>query len=291
MKIQYLNGGLANQVFQYVFVRYAEINHPREEPWFFDDSFFFLNDVHNGFELEKVFGLKLNLLSRSLDEDVWQELLANKRRGISIPQSFKDLGFPMMMITEFDNYKEHNPFDGEVYHIPGNVFLPEITNINSDYIYYHGYWLHRGWFDACREVIEKELTFPEITDQRNRLYMDQILQTESVAIHVRRGDYVKIGWTSQNEFYNKAIKDILVDYPNAELFVFSDDIEWCRENEEALDFSKAKNVVYVEGNTEGKNYIDLQLMSLCKLMVIGKSAFSYLAMLLNDRVERCIADQ
>ena len=88
------------------------------------------------------------------------------------------------------------------------------------------------------------------------------MQTESVAVHVRRGDYVKIGWTSQNEFYNKAIKDILVDYPNAELFVFSDDIEWCRENEEALGFSRAKNVVYVEGNTEGKNYIDLQLMSL-----------------------------
>lgn len=291
MKIQYLNGGLANQVFQYVFVRYAEVNHPGEKSWFFDDSFFFLNDVHNGFELEKVFGLKLNLLSRSLDEDVWQELLANKRRGISIPQSFKDLGFPMMMITEFDNYKEHNPFDGEVYHIPGNVFLPEITNINSEYIYYHGYWLHRGWFDACREVIKRELTFPEITDQRNRLYMDQILKTESVAVHVRRGDYVKIGWTSQNEFYNKAIKDILVECPNAELFVFSDDIKWCRENEEALGFSKAENVVYVEGNTEGKNYIDLQLMSLCKLMVIGKSAFSYLAMLLNDRVERCIADQ
>lgn len=42
MKIQYLNGGLANQVFQYIFVRYAELTYPDCGPWIFDDSFFLL---------------------------------------------------------------------------------------------------------------------------------------------------------------------------------------------------------------------------------------------------------
>ena len=39
MRIQYLNGGLANQVFQYIFVRFAELYYPEGGPWFLDDSF------------------------------------------------------------------------------------------------------------------------------------------------------------------------------------------------------------------------------------------------------------
>lgn len=70
MKIQYLNGGLANQVFQYIFVRFAELYYPAGGPWFLDDSFFFANQVHNGYELEKVFGIQANLLSRYFDADV-----------------------------------------------------------------------------------------------------------------------------------------------------------------------------------------------------------------------------
>lgn len=291
MKIQYLNGGLANQIFQYIFVRFAETAYPDSGPWFFDDSFFFVNDVHNGFELEKVFGLKLNLLSRSLDEDVWRELIADKKRGISVPQSFKNLDFPIMMITEFDNYREHNPFNGEVYRVPGNTFLPEIVKINYDYVYYHGYWLHRGWFDACREVIKKELVFPLITDERNLAYKNQILSTESVAVHIRRGDYVTIGWNSSNDYYKSAIAEILLREPCAVLFVFSDDIEWCKINSEQIGLNLSKDIVFVEGNVCGSNYNDLQLMSLCKYMIMGKSAFSYLAMLLNSRLKYYISDQ
>ena len=40
-------------------------------------------------------------------------------------------------------------------------------------------------------------------------------------------------------------------------------------------------VTYVEGNTNGKNYVDMQLMSMCKGMVMSNSAFCYLAALLN----------
>ncbi len=291
MKLQYLNGGLANQVFQYIFVRYAELNFPESGEWFLDDSFFFINNVHNGYELEKVFGLKPRLLSRSLEGDVWQELITAKKRGISIPQSLKDMGFPIIMITEFENYKEHNPFDGELYHVPGNTFMPEIAGVNVEYVYYHGYWLHRGWFDACREALKKELVFPQIMDLVNLEYQKMIQHSESVAVHIRRGDYVNTGWISSNEYYRKAVSELVFGHPERKLFVFSDDIKWCRENEKELGFDMAGDTVYIEGNIGGKNYIDLELMSLCKFMVIGKSAFAYLAMLLNDRLEYCISDQ
>lgn len=69
MDIAFMNGGLGNQTFQYIFARYIELSTKRE---------CYLNDmdltgkriVHNGYELEKVFGVKPKLLSECFSEDV-----------------------------------------------------------------------------------------------------------------------------------------------------------------------------------------------------------------------------
>ncbi|MGN0277770.1 MAG: alpha-1,2-fucosyltransferase [Lachnospiraceae bacterium] len=288
MKIQYLNGGLANQAFQYIFVRYAELSHPEAEPWFFDDSFFFVNNVHNGYELDKVFGLHLNLLSQNFDTETWTQFIENKKKGISVPQSFKNLGFDMKMITEFENYKEHNPFDGTIYHVSGNTFVPEITGLQDDFLYYHGYWLHPEWFNHYQDIIVKELSLPPIKGERNEEYARQIMNSHSVAVHIRRGDYVQLGWATDTDRYLAKTKELLAQYPDAAFFIFSDDIPWCKAHSEELGFALPSDTIFIEGNNKGANYIDLHLMSLCNIMLIGRSAFSYLAMLLNNRLENCI---
>lgn len=291
MKIQYLNGGLANQTFQYIFVRYAQLFNPSSAPWFFDDSFFFLNQVHNGYELERVFHLRPNLLSQYFEPDVWHFLLENKQNGCSIPQSFKNLGFDIIMVAETENYREHNPFDGQIYSTPNNAFVPKITKINNEFVYYHGYWLHPQWFKSYHSILKRELALPPITDDQNCFYANQILNSKSVAVHIRRGDYVKLGWASNTNYYLHKIKEILSFYPSASFFVFSDDITWCKENNESLGLNLPQKTIYVEGNLHGKNYIDLHLMSLCQIMIINSSAFGYLAMLLNDRLEYFFYDE
>lgn len=285
LKIQFLNGGLANQAFQYIFVRYAELSNPGSEPWFFDDSFFYANQIHNGLELEKVFGLKLNLLSRYFDADVWNALIESKRKGISIPQSFHDLGFDIMMITEFENFKEHNPFTGKIYRVPGGQFLPQITEIQAPYVYYHGYWQNSDWLKGFRSIITEELAFPPIVDTKNLEYANRIMSTEAAAIHIRRGDYVTLGWACEENRYYQKISQLLSSHPHMTLFVFSDDILWCRQHAAALGLTLPTETVFIEGNTAGKNYLDLQLMSLCPLMILNRSAFGYLAMLLNNRLK------
>lgn len=291
MKIQYLNGGLANQIFQYIFVRYAQLSMPGQDNWFLDDSFFFLNQVHNGYELERVFNLKPNLLSQYFDADIWNQLIEEKRNGGSIPQSFKNLGFQIIMITEFENYRDHNPFDGQIYRVPGNAFVPDILKADDEFVYYHGYWLHPEWFNSYQPILKKELAFPPLTDNQNCFYANQILNSKSVAVHIRRGDYVTIGWASDVDFYREKIKEVLASYPNASFYIFSDDVPWCKANHEALGLSLPENVVYIEGNTQGRNYIDLQLMSMCQIMIINRSAFGYLAMLLNDRLDYFLFDE
>lgn len=291
MKIQYLNGGLANQVFQYIFVRYAQLSSPQAEDWILDDSFFFTTQAHNGYELEKVFGLKPRLLSQSFDADIWDELIKNKKNGCSIPQSFKNLGFDIIMLTEFENYREHNPFDGQIYHVPGNSFTPEIIHVSHEFVYYHGYWLHPKWFQSYQSILQKELSFPPITDEKNLSYAGSILNSKSVAMHIRRGDYVGLGWASDCNYYLEKTKEVLANDPDAVFFVFSDDIPWCKENRERLGLSLPSKTIFVEGNHLGKNYIDLQLMSMCRIMIINRSAFGYLAMLLNDRLDYFLFDE
>lgn len=288
MKIQFLNGGLANQIFQYIFVRFAELYNSSEDPWLIDDSFFFLNNIHNGYELERVFGIQANLLSRHFDADVWQEFLNNKKNGISIPQTFKNLGFDMQMIAETTNYHAQNPFDGKVIQISPNEFHPEITKFPVDFAYYHGYWIHPDWYRSYKDILKKELTFPAITEQHNLNYAAQITSSRSIGVHIRRGDYVSLGWDIAGSYYYDSMKSLTEKYPDAAFFIFSDDLKWCIDNSSALGFDLASDVTFIEGNTGSSSYRDLQLMSMCRGLLMSNSAFCYFAAMINDDLEICV---
>ncbi|MCR4989639.1 MAG: alpha-1,2-fucosyltransferase [Lachnospiraceae bacterium] len=288
MKIQFLNGGLANQVFQYIFYRFAELRNPDKGPWFLDDSFFFVHDVHNGYELEKVFGLKPNLLSKYFEPDVWDYIIAQKKESNkSVPQILVENGIDMIMIAETDNYTQWNPFSGQIESIRTNEFTPEITGLPGD-IYYHGYWINKYWFDTYKETFLKELSFPEIEEKHNIEYADIIRSTDSVSLHIRRGDFVEAGWELSPEEINELIETMKKEVPDMTLFVFSDDIKWCKENENVLGLKRAKETVYVEGNSKDNSFRDMQLMSMCRNMIIGPSSFNYLAALLNCRLEHAV---
>lgn len=295
MRIQYLNGGLANQVYQYLFFRFGQLSNPETaEEWFLDDSFFYVHKIHNGYELEKVFpNIKVNLLSKCFDDESWEMLIDNKKNGISIPQSLKNLGYDIKMIAETSNYNEamHNPFDGPVYAAPAaNGYFPDIVRLKDEFIYYHGYWINPQYMKAYAPTLIKELEFKDITDEKNAKVAADILKTDSCAVHIRRGDYVGLGWTSANSFYKESVLKILEENRDAVFFVFSDDINWCKENAKELGFDLPSRTEYVEGNIAGLNYIDMQLMTYAKYMIRGTSAFSYLAAMLNVRSEIIISD-
>ncbi len=291
MNIQFLNGGLANQVFQYIFARYGELYLDNGERWFLDDSFFYVNNVHNGYELKKVFGIEANLLSKYFESDVWEFMIKNKRENnLSIPQQLKDNGFEIDMLTESPTAFEMNPFDGLIYIVECNKYYPQITKLPGN-IYYHGYWINKEWFYAYKDIIKNELRFPEITEDYNKDYLNQILNTNSTCVHIRRGDYIRAGLAVDPEIYKNAIKTILGIEFDLTVFVFSDDLDYCKKNAEQYGLTLPQKVVYVEGNKGQKAYRDMQLMSKCRNVVISNSAFSYLGALLNDKVHICFSMQ
>lgn len=283
MKIQFLNGGLANQAFQYIFARHYELSHPGES-MYLDDTYFALNTVHNGYELEKVFGIRAHMLSQCFDDEVWSFILEERRKGKSVPTILCENGIETYMVSDVRNLcQTYNPFTGKIVCVPGDKFIPEIYDEKGD-VYYHGYWISKGWFTKYKEEFLREFTFPEIQDELNRAHLQRIYEVPSVSVHIRRGDFVQLGWAYPADIYRGMIDSFVNECGSGwELFVFSDDIPWCRENQEGMGFQKFRKVHFVEGNVKGRNYIDMQLMSQCEAMIMSNSSFCYLAALLNTR--------
>lgn len=281
MRIQYINGGLANQAFQYIFARFAELYYPDGGKVYLDDSFFFYNHIHNGYELDKVFGIKANLLSNYFSEDVWEAIVEERKKGIYLVDVFKKLGIDYQGIYECSDIKEPIVIKNERILVKTETFIPDIVKTKEN-ISYHGYWIMKDWLQSYQKEFMEEFRFPLITDDKNKQYAMDINNSMSTAFHIRRGDYQTLNIALQESYYKETTQQVLEKFPDAVFFIFSDDINWCRKHEKELGFDKAVRTVYVEGNTDGNNYRDLQLMTLCKGIILSNSAFSYLAGLLNE---------
>lgn len=104
----------------------------------------------------------------------------------------------------------------------------------------------------------------------------------SVSLHVRRGDYVRNSRTNAThgvcsiEYYQSAIEYILERVKHPILYVFSDDIEWVKQN-----LRTHLPTEYIDHNQGAASHFDMRLMSLCRHHVIANSSFSWWGAWLN----------
>jgi len=155
----------------------------------------------------------------------------------------------------------------------------EIPKFNNNLILY-GYFQSEKYFVKYKEQIQKIFHFDCDLIQK---YSKELKQ-KNCSIHVRRGDYLNLQnfHPVQNlEYYKKAMslfdKDTL-------FFVFSNDIEWCK-NEFTYENIGTDNFIFIDGNN-GQD--DLLLMSRCQNNIIANSSFSWWAAWLNQNLNKKI---
>lgn len=266
MIITRLTGGLGNQMFQYAFGRSLSIKHRTELK--LDVSAYSVTPNSpefpvrqydlNIFNIEENFATaaEISRLSKRVDIDIADRVL-NKLLGV----------------------KRSHIREPHFHFWNGSNDLP-------DYIYLSGYWQSEKYFKEVEQILREEFTFREAPHEDAAVILERIRDTESVCVHVRRGDFLlnPLNGLCGQEYFRTGEKIIGSHVSDPVFFVFSDDIEWCEAN---LRFDS--ETVYVSDDFGGLKFRDdFRLMSEGKHFIISNSSFAWWAVWLSTNANRIV---
>lgn len=174
-------------------------------------------------------------------------------------------------------------------------FDPEV--LRKTPVYLTGYFQSEQYFKDVEGILHKELKFsdriyegiPESLSDRIKNYRRQIGETESVSLHVRRGDYLEhpeiYGMSCTTEYYQAGVQYIREHHPDATFFVFTNDPVW---TEGWLQKNFTGDFTLIRGTDEETGYLDLMLMSHCRHQIMANSSFSWWGAWLNPNKEKMV---
>ena len=166
-------------------------------------------------------------------------------------------------------------------------FENQILFMNNP-IYIDGWWQKESYFKEISEIIKKDFTLKKELSEYSKKIEREIKNSNSVSIHVRRGDYVSDKKTNEwigvcsPEYYESAINEIKKKISNPHFFIFSDDQGWAK-----LNIKTGSPTIYVSENSNRPEE-DMYLMSLCKNNIIANSSFSWWGAWLNKNNNKIV---
>jgi len=277
MIIIYLKGGLGNQLFQYALGKALEKNGLEVK---YDISSF--KGYRHNFKLD-YFNTEIKIIGKT-DKILFDKLYKQKHSRF---QGKKGLLFKILR-------KGFKYFDDCFYvyrstiHERNNLIDKRILNLKGNHIL-DGYWAKTQYFDQVRSYIISEINLKKEKETPAYLKWLELIELsgDSVSIHIRRGDYLdnvnqKIFKKLELAYYKRAVNYMKKQRVNITLFVFSNDIDWCKRA-----FSDYDNVRFVDG----KDLVDVHdflLMKACNHNIIANSTFSWWAAYLNDNPNKIV---
>ena len=251
-----LQGGLGNQMFQYAFGRALSMRSGME--LYLDPSP--LNPKKNrGYQLD-AFILSAKVAdSRKIQYLITPHFIIRKKlwKALKIPFKYADTHI----------LEKNFPYDKDI-------------ASRKTSAYFDGYWQTEKYFGDCKDTIRQDFSFRNEEALRRHVQYEEVLNSNSVSIHIRRGDYVKNPkyrkrlYVCKLEYYKSAMKYLSERFENLTFYIASDDHEWVKNN-----FEISKHIKLIES----KNALeDLYIMSKCKHNIISNSSFSWWAAWLNS---------
>jgi hypothetical protein len=259
MKIVNIIGGLGNQMFQYAFALALKQRFPQEEVKI-DVSSYGTYNLHNGLEIDRIFDVSLPFATKA------------EIKRLSYHSDNYKIGRYMQKLLPRRKTTCHE--------LPLGRFDRRDLFTHEDK-YYEGYWQNYQYFDMYREEIRKAFRFKLELPAAVEALREEICSVNSVCIHVRRGDYLLhklYRGCCESDYYQRAIEYIHKTESEPHFFIFSNDIEWCKEN--IVDLL-GSHYTFVECNRGADSYRDMQLMTCAKRLIIANSSFSWWGAYLN----------
>lgn len=247
-------GGLGNQMFQYAAAR--AVAQRNNVPIKLDISWY---------ESQELRSYRLDHFNISADIAASEEIASVKGESfVGIQAKLFRWSQKFLPYYKRRVIKEQSlQFDPNIRKVPFNAYLI-------------GNWQSEKYFADISKVIHEEFRVKDKPDLQNQEVEEIIHDTQSVSVHIRRGDYVsnllvkQIHGTCDPEYYKKGIELIVNRVADPHLFIFSDDPQWAIEN---LTYDHP--TTFVSHNDPSRDYEDLRLMSMCKYHITANSSFSW----------------
>lgn len=160
--------------------------------------------------------------------------------------------------------------------------------VNKNDSYLIGFWQSEKYFANIRDKLLNEISLKHNLSAKSKEVLKQIRKTESVSINVRRGDFLsnpqinKRHGVISKDYFEKAIVLMSQKVKNPHYFLFSDDIEWVKDN------IKPSHATYVDFNFPKSTEEDLLLGSYCKHNILTNSTYSWWVGWLNANPKKIV---
>ncbi len=261
-----INGGLGNQLFQYAAGRALAERHGTELA--LDLSWF---DNRPGGNTPRKYELHRYPIQARVTTAI-EQFLCSFYQGRIIRR------IPFLPRRWHHFREKHFQYDSRYTTLPDQVYLD-------------GYWQSSRYFEGIENIIRKELQPFTLPGKANSDLMDAMAHSSSVALHIRRGDYlsnptaINYHGVCSLDYYHAAIEFMVEKLQNPTFYIFSDDLAWAKAN-----LNIQHPVHYVANNSGDNAFQDLHLISSCKNQIIANSSFSWWGAWLNpDPIKIVIA--
>ncbi len=267
---------LGNQMFQYAFAR--KISLTRDTGLFFDNNMMWYDKREYELKHFSIKGSTATVQQKPRYTRLWKSKFLDILRYA--------LSYIAKKVNQ--NHILENPHHPKVYSGMYD-FHPEIEqyihSVAGD-LYIEWFRQSEKYFLSIDNIIRQDLQPKQpLQDERNKSIIEKMHTMQSISLHVRRTDYTHSQYAGicDKVYYEKAAALIQEKFDDPIFFIFSDDIQRCKENLYLWPQS-----YYIDRNTGADSYKDMVLMSNCRHNIIANSTFSWRWAWLNSNPDKIV---
>lgn len=259
-KIVELTCGLGNQMFQYAFAKALQKH--LQVPVLLDKTWYDTQDNSTQFSLD-IFNVDLEYATNTQIEKA-------KARVSKLPG----------LLRKMFGLKKHNIAYSQSFDFHDEYLLP------NDFTYFSGFFQNAKYLKGLEQELKSIFyydsnNFSDFGKQR----LELILQAKnSIFIHIRRGDYCKLGWELGMDYYKRAIQYIMDRVEEPKFFIFgATDMSFTEQFQKNLGLNENNSVNLSEKTiTQDNQHEDMFLMCYCKHAILANSSYSFWSAYLNN---------
>ena len=160
-------------------------------------------------------------------------------------------------------------------------FQEDFFTVNAPNVFLDGYFQCESYFREYRAELLEQFRPAYTMEPQSVQMLEQIRSCNSVAVHVRRGDFQqsshRFHYLLTADYYRRAMAFMKERLEDPQFFWFSEDFDWIHEN-----FRNEKEFHFVETKTEDADIDDVMLMKNCRHIITANSSFSWWGAWLNE---------